>query len=349
VAPEEPGNLGDGWVGFDFAGAFNRPVRVVNDAVMQALGAYAGGRMLFLGLGTGLGSTLIAERLMITLELGCLRHMSGETLAERLGRDGRARLGDELWQQTLFDACEQLRAACSADYIVLGGATRRRWTRCRRTRRGESADALPAGPAVEEWVEHHDTPSDIWRCGDACRGLAIDFDGTIAHVVDTATLRRHPREGCRTLLLLVTGRELSDLFNTFCSRPALRPRRGRERRLTPETGPCGTGARPPVPLLDRLLKEGVLPRSALDRGDGRTARACRCRHPRPRPRVARHFNKWAPDGASVRRPPASCPRWRIRVAADDTLPATPRTIAISDDVRPAGEQRPSRARRSSTW
>ena len=70
---EEPGNLGTGWIGFNFEKAFGRPVRVVNDAALQALGAYSGGRMLFLGLGTGLGSTLIAERVVIPLELGALQ------------------------------------------------------------------------------------------------------------------------------------------------------------------------------------------------------------------------------------------------------------------------------------
>ena len=165
-AADEPGNLGDGWVGFDFAGAFNRPVRVVNDAVMQALGAYAGGRMLFLGLGTGLGSTLIAERVMVPLELGCLLHASGETLADRLGRDGRIRLGDQAWTQTLFEACEQLRAACAADYIVLGGGNAARVDPLPpETRRGHNDDAFAGGVRLwEEWVEHHDTPpSDIWR------------------------------------------------------------------------------------------------------------------------------------------------------------------------------------------
>ncbi len=163
---DEPGNLGAGWVGFDFADAFNRPVRVMNDAVMQALGAYAGGRMLFLGLGTGLDSTLIAERVMIPLEFGCLLHASGETLAQRLGRDGRERLGDTLWQQTLVEACEQLRAACAADYIVLGGGNAASVDPLPpETRRGGNEDAFAGGIRLwDEWVEHHDTPpSDIWR------------------------------------------------------------------------------------------------------------------------------------------------------------------------------------------
>ena len=84
----EPGNLGPGWVGFDFAAALGKPVRFINDAAMQALGSYEGGRMLFLGLGTGLGSTLIAEHVIIPLELGRLMYRNGGTLGAVLGRKG---------------------------------------------------------------------------------------------------------------------------------------------------------------------------------------------------------------------------------------------------------------------
>lgn len=94
---EEPGNLGDGWVGFDFQRAFGRPVRVVHDAAMQALGGYAGGRMLFLGLGTGLGSALVADRVVAPLELGCLPFDGRTTLAERLGKRGRETYGPGEW------------------------------------------------------------------------------------------------------------------------------------------------------------------------------------------------------------------------------------------------------------
>src|SRR5215207_9983394 len=94
----EPGNLGDGWVGFDFSAAFGKPVRVVNDAAMQAMGGYAGGRMIFLGLGTGLGSTLVAERVVIPLELGDLPFAPAETMAQRLGKQGLQRHGMESWQ-----------------------------------------------------------------------------------------------------------------------------------------------------------------------------------------------------------------------------------------------------------
>ena len=95
----EPGNLGKGWVGFDFSRAFGRPARVVNDAVMQALGAYEGGRMLFLGLGTGLGSTLVTEHVAVPLELGSLPDSTGGTIADRVGRAGLKRLGLERWQE----------------------------------------------------------------------------------------------------------------------------------------------------------------------------------------------------------------------------------------------------------
>ena len=87
---EEPYNLGTGWVGFDFAGSFNRPVKIVNDAVMQALGSYSGGRMLFLGLGTGLGSAMIIDGVVEPMELGHLPYKKGKTFEHYLGNDGIA-------------------------------------------------------------------------------------------------------------------------------------------------------------------------------------------------------------------------------------------------------------------
>lgn len=162
----EPGNLGDGWVGFDFGAAFERPVRVLNDAAMQALGAYDGGRMLFLGLGTGLGSTLVSERVLIPLEFGCLVHRSGSTLAERLGRDGRAAHGHEAWLALVHEAAAELRLACAADYVVLGGGNAEMVEPLPAdTRRGGNEDAFSGGVRLwQEWLEHHDTPpSDIWR------------------------------------------------------------------------------------------------------------------------------------------------------------------------------------------
>jgi predicted NBD/HSP70 family sugar kinase len=117
----EPGNLGPGWVGFNFAVAFERPVRILNDAAMQALGSYEGGRMLFLGLGTGLGSTLISENSIIPLELGQLLYKTGEHLSSVLGRAGLARIGKDDWRDAVRETIVTLKGAFLTDYIVLGG------------------------------------------------------------------------------------------------------------------------------------------------------------------------------------------------------------------------------------
>ena len=118
---EEPGNLGHGWVGFDFAAAFGKPTLVVNDAVMQALGAYTGGRMLFLGLGTGVGSALIADRTVVPLELGALTIDGTRTLADALGKAGLDAGGEAAWAAAVTAAVGTLRRAMLADYVVLGG------------------------------------------------------------------------------------------------------------------------------------------------------------------------------------------------------------------------------------
>jgi hypothetical protein len=120
-ARSEAQNLGSGWVGFDFAAAFGLPVRIINDAAMQALGSYEGGRMLFLGLGTGLGSTLIADNVVVTLELGNIPYSDGRTLAEVLGRRGFRRLGKKVWRRIVADVVPALMGAFVADYVMLGG------------------------------------------------------------------------------------------------------------------------------------------------------------------------------------------------------------------------------------
>jgi hypothetical protein len=117
----EPGNLGRGWVGFDFAAAFGKRVRMLNDAAMQALGGYEGGRMLFLGLGTGLGSALIAEYVIVTLELGQLPYHQGETLFDVLTRDGLERLGKKAWRKAVAEVTQALMSAFIADYVLIGG------------------------------------------------------------------------------------------------------------------------------------------------------------------------------------------------------------------------------------
>ncbi len=125
VGPEGPradnANIAPGWVGFDFAAAFGVPVKVSNDAAMQALGSYAGGRMLFIGLGTGVGSALVHKRSIVPLELGNLRLTLTRTLHDNLGREGLRRLGLRRWREALAEAVAFLKPAFVADYVMLGG------------------------------------------------------------------------------------------------------------------------------------------------------------------------------------------------------------------------------------
>jgi hypothetical protein len=116
----EPGNLGPGWVGFDYAAAFDCPVRLVNDAAMQALGSYDGGRMLFLGLGTGVGSALIADHVLIPLELGDL-HFENGAVSDILGRSALEKNGKKKWRKAVFELVPPLQKAFLADYVMLGG------------------------------------------------------------------------------------------------------------------------------------------------------------------------------------------------------------------------------------
>jgi predicted NBD/HSP70 family sugar kinase len=117
----EPHNLGVGWVGFDFRKAFGKPVKLVNDAAMQALGSYQGGRMLFLGLGTGLGTALIVDGELEPMELAHLPYKKGRTYEDYVGLRGLERLGKKRWSRHVFDVVEKLKAALGADYVVLGG------------------------------------------------------------------------------------------------------------------------------------------------------------------------------------------------------------------------------------
>jgi polyphosphate glucokinase len=117
----EPHNLGPGWVGFDFRKAFARPVKIVNDAAMQALGSYEGGRMLFLGLGTGLGSAMIVDGNLQPMELAHLDYKHGKTFEDYLGLAGFKRRGAKKWRATVADVVERLSAALEPDYVVLGG------------------------------------------------------------------------------------------------------------------------------------------------------------------------------------------------------------------------------------
>jgi polyphosphate glucokinase len=119
---EDPQNLGSGWVAFNFAAAFGQPVRVMNDAALQALGSYDGGRMLFLGLGTAVGSTYIADRLILSLDLGRMAY--GEhRLFELLGDEGFENLGPKKWQNVVHEVLPALKNSLMVDYVVLGGGS----------------------------------------------------------------------------------------------------------------------------------------------------------------------------------------------------------------------------------
>jgi polyphosphate glucokinase len=116
----EPLNLGGGWVGFDYEAAFGKPTKIVNDAVMQAVGSYEGGRMLFLGLGTGLGSAFIADGVIEPLELGHLPFRK-KTFEDYVGERGLEKEGKKKWKEAVFETVEQLKAAMEPDEVVLGG------------------------------------------------------------------------------------------------------------------------------------------------------------------------------------------------------------------------------------
>jgi polyphosphate glucokinase len=117
----EPHNLGKGWVGFNFARAFGKPVRIINDAAMQAMGSYTGGRMLFLGLGTGLGASLIIKGVVEPTEVGHLPFKHDHTYEDYVGEHGRKRLGNRKWRKAVMEVVGVLKAAFEPDYVVIGG------------------------------------------------------------------------------------------------------------------------------------------------------------------------------------------------------------------------------------
>ena len=142
----EPRYLGQGWVGFDFERAFGRPTKVVNDAMMQALGSYQGGRMLFLGLGTGLGSAMIVDGVLEPMELGHLPYRKSETFEDRVGAKGLERLGKEKWRREVADVVKQFVAALEPDYVVLGGGNAEKLGRLpQKARLGDNANAFKGG------------------------------------------------------------------------------------------------------------------------------------------------------------------------------------------------------------
>lgn len=142
----EPHNLGRGWVRFNFARAFDVPVRLINDAAMQALGSYKGGRMLFLGLGTGLGSALVEGGRVIPLELAHLPYRNGRSYEEYLGTAGLKRLGRRKWAQHVAEVAALFRQAMICDYVVFGGGNAHKLrTLPPKTLRGSNELAIEGG------------------------------------------------------------------------------------------------------------------------------------------------------------------------------------------------------------
>jgi polyphosphate glucokinase len=152
----EPRNLGKDWVGFDYGTAFGYPVRLVNDAAMQALGSYEGGRMLFLGLGTGLGSAVVSNGVIEPMELAHLPYRRG-TFEDYVGERGLERLGKKKWRKHVADVVEQLRAALVPDYVVLGGGNAKKLKVLPpNTRLGDNANAFKGGFRL--WEEAQPQP-----------------------------------------------------------------------------------------------------------------------------------------------------------------------------------------------
>jgi polyphosphate glucokinase len=165
----EPYNLGKGWVGFDFRKAFGRPTHVMNDAAMQAVGSYEGGRMLFLGLGTGLGSAMIVDGVVAPMELAHLPYQKGRTYEDYVGASGLKRLGGKKWRRTVREVVAQLSTLLEADYVVIGGGNARKLKRLPKNARLGSNDFAFLG-GFRVW-HHAASPSSAAKGGR--RGITL--------------------------------------------------------------------------------------------------------------------------------------------------------------------------------
>jgi predicted NBD/HSP70 family sugar kinase len=142
----EPANLAPGWLGFDFAAALGKPVKIINDAAMQALGSYEGGRMLFMGLGTGLGSALVIDNVVAPLELAHLPYRKKRSYEDYVGERGLRRMGRKKWQLFVEDVVARFKAAFVVDYIVLGGGNSKKLVRMPpHCRPGDNRNAVLGG------------------------------------------------------------------------------------------------------------------------------------------------------------------------------------------------------------
>jgi ROK family len=147
----EPFNLGKGWMGFDFEKALGKPVRIINDAAMQAVGSYTGGRMLFLGLGTGMGATLVLDGVVEPMEFGHLPYKNGRTYEQYVGERALERLGKKKWRKEVADVVAQLSHALEVDYTVLGGGNVRLLKKLPKgAKAGANSNAMTGGRHIWE-------------------------------------------------------------------------------------------------------------------------------------------------------------------------------------------------------
>lgn len=154
----EPRNLGRGWIGFDFHRAFRLPVTIINDAAMQALGSYKGGRMFFLGLGTGLGSAMIVDGDIEAMELGHMPYKKGRTFEDYVGARGLKRLGKASWRKEVAKVVALFRAALEPDSIVIGGGNAKKLnTPPKGVRMGDNANAFTGG--LRLWEDAYQQPT----------------------------------------------------------------------------------------------------------------------------------------------------------------------------------------------
>ena len=178
----EPCNLGRGWVGFDFAHAFGRPVKLVNDAAMQALGSYKGGKMLFLGLGTGLGTAMIVDGIVAPMEIGHLPYEKG-TYEDYVGRAGLKRHGKKKWRRHVADVAERLIAALQPDDTVIGGGNAAKLqTPPPHCRKGDNANAFRGGFAL--WAKPDvQRLSELRRCAERQSPSRWNYSANITRAV----------------------------------------------------------------------------------------------------------------------------------------------------------------------
>lgn len=171
----EPKNLDKGWVNFDFAAAFGCPVKIVNDAAMQALGSYQGRRMLFLGLGTGLGSALITDGVLIPMELAHLSYRNGRTYEDYVGLRGLKRHGKKKWRRYVADVVTALKHALQADYVVLGGGNAKRLKRLPKgVHLGDNGHAFTGGFRLWDRAWQDARPSCVVQTTGSLEGAVIE-------------------------------------------------------------------------------------------------------------------------------------------------------------------------------